>query len=218
MALFENRNRWRVSPATVTAAPQGLAPEPLPAEAREAIWNGLAQLPDDAQTEVTVPVWALRRLMEQTEEGDQVPAAVVTDSDRRIQYTVTLGTDGPEEWVHRLTVEPLHDGRPDPTAYRPPLASLARAARRLLTAQAEAESGEVVAMVSTPVRPGKSSRPSPEQLCADVVAGLKRDDVAERYGVAVGTVDQWLRAGRRDRPELPWPPRTRGPKPKNSGR
>ncbi|MCV7700722.1 helix-turn-helix domain-containing protein [Micrococcus luteus] len=216
MKVFKNSwSVWGWSRHEEAELPPAGAPDPLRPDVRAEIWATLAEAGDDDTVEL--PAWALRSLMAETEpSGRDVPGVLITDDQRGVHYRATIHDDGREATLRTLEVAPT-DLPADEALFQPPVRSIVRAADRFLRAQRmDAEEGvALVAQRDEPARPSRRRRPDDGTLCEHLNARMNRDEIAERYGVSPNTVDQWLRRGRKNSPDLPWPPRTRGPRPRD---
>lgn len=208
---------WRWARHEDDGEPITSAPPPLTPEARRALLEQLKGRHDDDTAEV--PVWALLALMAETEpRGRTVPGVWIQDDGRGVNYRATIHEAGADSRLRTLEIEPTRDDA-DETVFHPPVKSIIRTARRHLRERERIESADGVLFLGSPAeptRPGHSRRPSDEVLCAHLREdGWTRSDIADEYGVSPGAAGQWLRRARKNSPELPWPPRERGPKPRD---
>ncbi len=157
-----------------------------------------AELPDDAPGP---PIGELRQWWERTEVTLESGAEIVNPSGTAV-YRVTL--DPRPGAVELRTVEVIGTGEnADPNIFRVPVSTLAAQARAVLSLPADI----VIGARSQP-------RPSAEELAQLARDRIPRSKIAERYDRKVATVDQWMREARRERPDLDWPERRRGPSPR----
>lgn len=162
----------------------------------------------------------LRLLVDNARPAPRTPGAVVVDQARGARYRATVQPGDGEVQLSSVEVLPAEPGGTlSARALQVPGQHLADAVAAYLARQAAAEArsresggdGRTVLLNATVRR--TAAAPSAEELRELVREGLKRTTIAERYDRSPSTVDQWLRVARRDRPDLDWPPRRRGPQP-----
>ncbi|MDO5495923.1 MAG: hypothetical protein Q4G64_09430 [bacterium] len=184
----------------------------LPPKQRAAMLADLDGVPDSAP--VAVRADTLRTLLACQAPPTSTRGASIRNESRGVTYlaTVARGTDG----VHLRSVEVVPDHVPaDPRVWRIPERILTETTAEVLAL--EAASGDAADSFAWGVDwPDPDRPPSAEELAELVNASVTRHAIAERYGRALNTVDQWLRVARRERPEL-FPERRRGPKPQPLG-
>lgn len=193
-------------------------PDPIPDGLLEDLEDQLATA--KRGDSVQVPAWVLQLLVDNARPAARTPGAVIVDKARGAQYRATVQTGDGEVQLTSVEVLPAEPGGTLSTrALQVPGQHLADAVASYLARQAAAEarsrteggSGKAVLMAASVRR--KAAAPSAEELRELVREGLNRTAIAERYDRSASTVDQWLRVARRDRPDLEWPARRRGPRP-----
>lgn len=188
------------------------APDRLPRRLRAELAAEVTDVPDDAQVILTAGM--LRSLLAAHEEPQATHGASIYDPDRRVTYFATIHRAEGQAWLRTVEVVP-HDERPHPDVFRVPASAVAAAAARVLAEQAAAGDPDDVVIWGDRVPP--PGTPSAEELREFVRRGETRQTLAALFDKSVSRVDDWLREARRDRPDLDWPARTRGPRPKTPG-
>lgn len=179
---------------------------PMSPRERTELLAELVALGDDA--DVLMNAGVVRSLVQHSERPDGTSGARIRHEVRGVTYFVTI--ERADDAVHLRTVEVVPDEVPaDPLVWRIPSRVLAETAAEVLALQGDND-GAIVGGVDAP---DADRPPSAEELAELVRARVSRQAIAERYGRAVATVDQWLRVARQESPEL-FPARTRGPKPR----
>lgn len=168
----------------------------------------IAHSADDQRVVVTAGM--LRALLAAHERTEQTRGAEIVDPERRVTYRATVGRGEGRAWLRTVEVIP-HDEEPDPKVFRVPVQAVADMTALILAQQGESDS--VFIMGETPPREGQ---PDAEQLAALLHQGETRRTLAARFDKSVSRVDDWLRLARRERPDLDWPARRRGPKPQTT--
>lgn len=168
----------------------------------------IANLSDGGSVSISAGV--LRALLQHTEPQRATAGAAIRNDGRGVTYFVTVDRQGAE--VHLRTVEVVPDRAPaDPRVWRIPERVLADTAAEVLAL--EDSSGDPEHTLVWGVDwPDPDRPPNAEELAQLINSKVTRKVIAKRYGRALGTVDQWLRVARKERPDL-FPPRTRGPRP-----
>lgn len=178
----------------------------------------LAQDPDAGQ--VTLPLHVVRDLLRPHLPQSSELGAVIHDTRRGVRWRVKLGrAPGRRPWLRSVEVMP-DSVDPDPRLFTVPkrLADAAAdviAAHELFANSTNAEPEDILTYRGVgEVFPNPDGIPSPEELYEAVQRGESAPLLAERYRRSVGRVYAWLGQARKDRPDLPWPPRRRGPAPR----
>ncbi|PRB04970.1 hypothetical protein CQ047_16050 [Microbacterium sp. MYb72] len=157
-----------------------------------------SDLPDDAPGPT---IGDLREWWSRTAVESDRGAEIVNPAGSAI-YRVTL--DPRPGSAELRTVEVIATGdNTDPSIFRVPVGTLAAQARAVLALPAD-----IVIGARGP------ARPTAETLAEHARDRIPRSKIAERYDRKVATVDQWMREARRERPDLDWPERRRGPSPR----
>lgn len=175
----------------------------------------LEGVPGDSEvTGLTVD--GLRELLAAHKRPPVELGAEITDPERRVTYRCLIGRGEGRVWLKHCEVIP-HEADPDPAIWRIPAQALADAtALELARAVDTAEGGDTSGVVIWGDTIPEGGKPTPEDLSAMLARGETRKTIAKWFGRSESRVDDWLRIARRDRPDLPWPERRRGPKPRNT--
>ena len=170
---------------------------------------------DRSDDEPAVTVGRLREWLDELEPVETERVAILHDEERGVTYRVTLDPTPFSVGLRRVEVE-VEPGNNDPGVFRIPVKQLRAQAEalhkweKLHTSDDGTGRGFIRKGVVTP------ERPTPEVLVELIRAKMTRREIADRYGRTPDRVEQWIREGRRKRPDLAWPVPARGPKPKDN--
>lgn len=193
--------------------------EPVPRRAADDLAAQIDGLPDDA--DVSLPAGVVRALLAPHRTERTELAVTVMDTNKGVTYRTKVARGRGRVALAEVTVQPSDPLTADLSVWRVPAQALADAAALTLArheaaaSAAERPEAAVTFVGEGAVLPDPDGIPTAEQLCDALNAGETRHTIAARWHRSVARVDQWLRVARRDHPELPWPPRRRGPKPQN---
>lgn len=201
--------------------PDAPEPDPIPEGLLDDIEARLAGHRGRGDT-VKLPSWVVQLLVDNARPAPMTAGAVVVDTVRGAQYRATIQRSEGVAQLASVEVSPIEPGATLPAGtFRVPGKHIADAVSGFLAQRAAAEArsrqsgGDGGSVLFNATVRKESATPTAEELRELVRAGLNRGAIASRYGRAISTVDQWLRKARRDRPDLDWPERRRGPAPRS---
>lgn len=208
------QTNWKLWPWSAHSADDEALQEAslLDAATVEGMFAKIADVPADATAIVKINAGMLRTLLAAHHRSATVRGAEITDPDRRVSYRATIGRGDGRVWLRSVEIIP-DDPDPDARVWRVPHQAIAEAVALQL-----AEEDRVAANGWFQVGPNRigDGIPTPEELAELLRRGENRHTIAARYDRSTSRVDDWLRAARRDRPDLDWPRRRRGPKPRTT--
>lgn len=127
----------------------------------------------------------------------ELRGARIRDDDCGLIYEATVNRGSGKVWLTSLSIHTTHEGQriDQDTIRRAPVQRIADQVADIL-AQWDDPDGYPVDWLTHGAPPPTGARPSPQQVATDWESGLRRKDIAHKYGVSLHAVDKWLKESR----------------------